>query len=55
MLNKYDVSQAPVELLERHHADDCYYLSVEGWKAELTITSKQNGNEWDCDLVPNRW
>jgi type I restriction enzyme M protein len=33
--------------------DDCYYLAVEGWKAELTITKQtKTVTEWDCDLVP---
>ena len=33
--------------------DDCYLISADGWKAELTISRQTKTiTEWDCDLVP---
>ena len=33
--------------------DDCYIISDNGWKAELTMVKKTKSAEiWDCELVP---
>ena len=53
LMNKYDVYQHLMDYWNDIMQDDCYYLSVEGWKAELTITKQtKTVTEWDCDLVP---
>ena len=53
LMNKYDVYQHLMNYWNDIMQDDCYYLSVEGWKAELTITKQTKSvTEWDCDLVP---
>lgn len=52
LMNKYDVYQHLMNYWNDIMQDDCYYLSVEGWKAELTITKQTKSvTEWDCDLV----
>lgn len=53
LMNKYDVYQHLMDYWNNIMQDDCYYLAVEGWKAELTITKQtKTVTEWDCDLVP---
>lgn len=53
LMNKYDVYQHLMNYWNDIMQDDCYYLAMEGWKAELTITKQtKTVTEWDCDLVP---
>ena len=53
LMNKYDVFQHLMDYWNDIMQDDCYYLAVEGWKAELAITKQtKTVTEWDCDLVP---
>lgn len=53
LMDKYDVYQHLMDYWNNIMQDDCYYLVVEGWKAELTITKQtKTVTEWDCDLVP---
>ena len=53
LMDKYDVYQHLMDYWNNIMQDDCYYLAVEGWKAELTITKQtKTVTEWDCDLVP---
>jgi type I restriction enzyme M protein len=52
-MNKYDVYQHLMDYWNDIMQDDCYFIAVEGWKAELTITKQtKTVTEWDCDLVP---
>lgn len=53
LMDKYDVYQHLMDYWNEVMQDDCYLISVEGWKAELTITKQtKTVTEWDCDLVP---
>ena len=53
LLDKYDVYQHLMDYWNDIMQDDCYYIAIEGWKAELTITKQtKTVTEWDCDLVP---
>jgi type I restriction enzyme M protein len=53
LMNKYDVYQHLMDYWNDIMQDDCYFIAVEGWKAELTITKQtKTVTEWDCDLVP---
>lgn len=53
LIDKYDVYQHLMEYWNEVMQDDCYMISAEGWKAELTITKQTKiVTEWDCDLVP---
>jgi type I restriction enzyme M protein len=53
LMDKYDVYQHLMDYWNEIMQDDCYYLAIEGWKAELSITKQTKSvTEWDCDLVP---
>lgn len=53
LMDKYDVYQHLMDYWNDVMQDDCYYIAMEGWKAELTITKQtKQVTEWDCDLVP---
>tara|TARA_R110002050_G_scaffold300054_1_gene467515 strand:+ start:162 stop:2711 length:2550 start_codon:yes stop_codon:yes gene_type:complete len=53
LIDKYDVYQHLMDYWNEVMQDDCYYIAIEGWKAELTITKQTKTiTEWDCDLVP---
>jgi len=53
LMDKYDVYQHLMDYWNEVMQDDCYYIAMEGWKAELTITKQtKKVIEWDCDLVP---
>ena len=53
LLNKYDVYQHLMDYWNETMQDDCYYIAIEGWKAELSIAKQtKTVTEWDCDLVP---
>lgn len=53
LMDKYDVYQHLMDYWSEVMQDDCYLISADGWKAELTITKQtKTVTEWDCDLVP---
>lgn len=53
LMDKYDVYQHLMDYWNEIMQDDCYYIAMEGWKAELTITKQTKFiTEWDCGLVP---
>jgi type I restriction enzyme M protein len=53
LMDKYDVYQHLMDYWNETMQDDCYYLAVDGWKAELSITKQtKTVTEWNCDLVP---
>ena len=53
LIDKYDVYQHLMNFWNETMQDDCYTITVDAWKAELSIF-KQTKKEilWDCDLVP---
>lgn len=53
LMDKYDVYQHLMDYWNNVMQDDCYYIAMEGWKAELSITKQTKSvTEWDCSLVP---
>ena len=53
LIDKYDVYQHLMDYWNEVMQDDCYYIAIEGWKAELSITKQtKTVTEWDCDLAP---
>lgn len=53
LMDKYDVYQHLMDYWNEVMQDDCYLISADGWKAELTISRQtKTVTEWDCDLVP---
>jgi len=53
LMDKYDVYQHLMDFWNEVMQDDCYYIAIEGWKAELSITKKtKTVTEWDSDLAP---
>jgi type I restriction enzyme M protein len=53
LMDKYDVYQHLMNYWNEVMQDDCYQISVEGWKAELSIIKQtKSATVWDCDLVP---
>jgi len=53
LLDKYDIYQHLMDYWNEVMQDDCYQITVDGWKAELSIIKKtKTGNIMDCDLVP---
>jgi len=53
LMDKYDVYQHLMNYWNVVMQDDCYIISAEGWKAELSIIKQTKSNTvWDCDLVP---
>jgi len=50
LLDNYDVYQHLMDYWNENMQDDCYIISVDGWKVELTLDEKKK--EYDCDLVP---
>lgn len=53
LMDKYDVYQHLMDYWNEVMQDDCYLISADGWKAELTISRQTKTiTEWDCDLVP---
>jgi len=53
LIDKYDVYQHLMNFWNETMQDDCYLITVNDWKAELSVI-KQTKKEkvWDCDLVP---
>lgn len=53
LMDKYDVYQHLMNYWNEVMQDDCYLISADGWKAELTIIKQtKTATVWDCDLVP---
>ena len=53
LMDKYDVYQHLMNYWNEIMQDDCYLISVDGWKAELSISKQtKTATVWDCDLVP---
>ena len=51
LIDKYDIYQHLMTYWNEIMQDDIYIISVDGWKAEITITNSKKG-AWDCELVP---
>lgn len=53
LMDKYDVYQHLMNYWNEVMQDDCYQISADGWKAELSIIKQtKSATVWDCDLVP---
>ena len=58
LISKYDVYQHLMDYWDEVMQDDCYLVSVDGWKAEtyrILVENKQKkmvDKGWTCDLVP---
>ena len=58
LISKYDVYQHLMDYWAEVMQDDCYLISVDGWKAEtyrILVENKQKkmvDKGWTCDLVP---
>ncbi|MEX1030807.1 MAG: hypothetical protein WDZ91_12300 [Paenibacillaceae bacterium] len=58
LISKYDVYQHLMDYWSEVMQDDCYIISIDGWKAEtyrIQIVNKQKkvvDKGWTCDLVP---
>ncbi len=58
LIDKYDIYQHLMTYWNETMQDDCYIISVDGWKAETyriiveNKAKKQVDKGWDCDLVP---
>jgi type I restriction enzyme M protein len=58
LISKYDVYQHLMDYWAEVMQDDCYIISVDGWKAEtyrILVENKQKkmvDKGWTCDLVP---
>ncbi len=58
LVSKYDVYQHLMDYWDEVMQDDCYIISVDGWKAEtyrILVENKQKkvvDKGWTCDLVP---
>jgi type I restriction enzyme M protein len=53
LIDNYDVYQHLMDYWSELMQDDCYIISDNGWKAELTLVKKTKKEEiWDCELVP---
>jgi type I restriction enzyme M protein len=58
LIDKYDVYQHLMDYWDETMQDDCYLISVDGWKAETyrIIETDKKGKEkdkgWACDLIP---
>jgi type I restriction enzyme M protein len=58
LVDAYDMYQHLMDYWAETMQDDCYFIAVEGWKAETyrNIVRDKNGKEkdkgWVCDLVP---
>ncbi|MBL8871093.1 MAG: type I restriction-modification system subunit M [Planctomycetaceae bacterium] len=58
LLDAYDIYQHLLDYWSTEMQDDCYLISVDGWKAEpariieTDKKGKQKDKGWGCDLVP---
>jgi type I restriction enzyme M protein len=55
LIDNYDVYQHLMDYWSELMQDDCYIISDNGWKAELTLVKKTKKEEiWECELVPKQ-
>lgn len=58
LIDKYDIYQHLMDYWNETMQDDCYIISVDGWKAEtyrILVENKQKkmvDKGWTCDLIP---
>jgi len=58
LIDKYDVYQYLMNFWNETMQDDCYLITVDGWKAEVSRIFVENKKKeqidkgWTCDLVP---
>lgn len=54
LIDKYDIYQHLMDYWNETMQDDCYIVSADGWKAEISIIRDNKGKEkgWTCDLIP---
>ncbi len=57
LIDKYDAYQHTMNYWNEMMQDDCYLITVDGWKAEVyRVLVEKNGKQvdkgWACDLVP---
>ncbi len=54
LIDKYDIFQHLMDYWNETMQDDCYIISADGWKAEISIIRDIRGKEkgWTCDLIP---
>ncbi len=53
LMDKYDVYQHLMNYWNDVMQDDCYLITVDGWRAELGITKQtKQATVWDCNLLP---
>jgi type I restriction enzyme M protein len=58
LIDKYDAYQHMMNYWNEAMQDDCYLITVDGWKAEVyrvlveNKSGKQVDKGWECDLVP---
>lgn len=50
LLDSYDVYQHLMDYWSETMQDDCYIISVDGWKAEIVFDV--NKKEYECELIP---
>lgn len=50
LIDKYDVYQHLMDYWNITMQDDCYLISIDGWKADYVFDTKKK--EWNSDLVP---
>ncbi|MCX6270922.1 MAG: type I restriction-modification system subunit M [Bacteroidetes bacterium] len=53
LIDKYDVYQHLMSYWNETMQDDIYFITADGWKAELSQV-KGKKDEWDCDLLPKK-
>jgi len=54
LIDPYDVYQHLMDYWAATLQDDCYLISADGWKAEITPIKDKKGKDkgWTCDLIP---
>ena len=54
LIDKYDIYQHLMDYWNEIMQDDCYIISADGWKADISIIKDNKGKEkgWTCDLIP---
>lgn len=57
LIDKYDIYQHLMDYWNETMQDDCYIISADGWKAEISIIRDNKGKEkgWTCDLIPKEF
>ncbi|MDW7732692.1 MAG: type I restriction-modification system subunit M [Methanolobus sp.] len=54
LMNHYDVYQHLMDYWVETMQDDCYLISADGWKAQVSLIKDKKGKDkgWTCDLIP---